>query len=753
MSTLNTTLVHGDRALGEGAATPTHNYNADQIDLVDPSIFVKSKGKEFSLDLLVRGAKCGGCLAKIENGIGEIQGVESVRMNLTTGRVHVTWAETNLRPVKILSVITGLGYEAVPFDPEDAKSEGSQRERQLLLAMAVAGFAAANVMLLSVSVWAGDGEMQSETRQFLHWVSALIAIPVVAFSGRPFFSSALNALKSGHVNMDVPISLAVTLAVGMSIFETISHSGHTYFDAAVMLLFFLLIGRFLDAKLQREAQSAARDLALMQAVSVTKINEDRTAELVKASQLNQGDLIQVSAGERFAVDAEILTGESDLDTRMVTGESRPQPSKLGQKVYAGTINLSKLLTAHVTASAEDSMLSEVSKLLETGEQRKSSYRQIADKAASLYVPIVHTVAALAFIGWVLFNGDVKNAIFISIAVLIITCPCALALAAPVVQVVAVGRLFGKNVYLKSGDTLERIAAVDHVIFDKTGTLTKPEAKLIQDDVDLGSLELAAQLARGSHHPYSKAIVEAVGDGLGASDIEEVAGCGLKGIVNGKVAMLGSSKWILSKEPSALDANSSLVFQIEGSPPVSFEFEEKPIVGASAVVSELNRRGIEVELLSGDNFSRVKEFSLANGFDDWKYDMSPIDKAQRISELEADGKHVLMIGDGLNDAGAIANAHASLTPGGALDISRSASDGVFSGEDILVIADIIDVARSTKSRMLENFGFAALYNVIAIPFAVLGFVTPLFAAIAMSGSSLIVTLNALRLNFARQKRGL
>ncbi len=718
--------------------------------LVDPTAFVKKSADEYSLDILVRGAKCGGCLSKIENGISELAGINAVRMNLTTGRLHVSWKTKNLQSADIISKISSLGYGATPFDPEEADNEHSKRERQLLMAMAVAGFAAANVMLLSVSVWAGVDEMNAETKEFLHWISACIALPVVAFSGRPFFSSAISAIRAGHVNMDVPISLAVLLAACMSLYETIHHGMHTYFDAAVMLLFFLLIGRFLDAKLLREAQSAARDLALMQTGSVTRINADGGAESVKASTLIPDDIIQVAAGERFAVDAVLISGCSELDNHMVSGESTPVISQIGQTIYAGTINLTSSIVARVKSSAENSMLAEVSKLLEIGEQQRSTYRQIADKAAKLYVPVVHTVSAAAFLGWMLYNGDFKTAIFIAISVLIITCPCALALAAPVVQVVAVGKLFKKNVYLKSGDALERIAACDYVIFDKTGTLTKPDASLKDNNIDLNHLELAAKLARGSRHPYSRALACLAGPGEIASNIEEISGCGIQGVVDGKNAKLGSLKWVTGVAPSSKDI-PSLYFQYDDDEPVAFEFDETSVLGADCIATELDERGFKVELLSGDVHNKVAAFARKSNIELYSGSISPLEKAERIATLQSEGRKVLMIGDGLNDAGALANAHASLTPGGAADVSRAASDGVFSGDDVLVIADIIDIARRSRSRMLENFGFAALYNLVAIPIAVFGFVTPLVAAIAMSGSSLIVTLNALRLNLTQTKR--
>ena len=719
---------------------------------IDPAAYVKQKDGESSLDILVRGAKCGACLSKIENGVRNLESITDVRLNLTTGRLRTSWRDEDFDPGDILKLLNRLGYGATPYDPESADKQHSKREKQLLSAMAVAGFASANIMLLSVSVWAGVGEMSHMTRTAMHWISAAIAVPTVAYSGRHFFNSAYGALRSGHVNMDVPISLAVILAVCMSIYQTINHGEHAYFDAAVMLLFFLLIGRFLDARLQREAHSAARDLAAMQAVSVTRLT-DQGAESVRASLVSPGDIIAVAAGERFPVDAEIIEGETELDTRMVTGETRLSQSGPGDRVYAGAVNVSRVVKAKVRNTAEDSMLSEISKLLEAGEQKRSSYRQLADKAAKLYVPLVHTLAASTLIGWMLVRGDVEYAVFTAIAVLIITCPCALALAAPVVQVVSVGKLFKQGVYLKSGDALERIAACDVVVFDKTGTLTQSAPSLVTGDVSDTALQQAALLARGSRHPLSRAIVFHVGGGPVAEDIEEFPGKGVSGQINGRQAWLGSAKWIadntLSEDRAPSDA--SMVFAIEGEEPVPLFFEETPMPGAIEIIQELAARDIESVVLSGDSQPRVDKLSAVLGVQDAIGEVSPVDKSDFLEKLAEQGRKVLMIGDGLNDAGAIANAHASLTPGGAVDISRNASDGVYSGEDLTAIADIIDMARVSKTRMFENFGFAALYNCVAVPIAVLGFVTPLVAAIAMSGSSVVVTVNALRLNFLKPKR--
>lgn len=712
----------------------------------NPAPFVrKGKSGDFSLDLMVRGAKCAGCLNKIEKAVSGLNGVTQARLNLSTGKMQVRWTG-DLAAERIAETISTLGYGVSALETDTSDDAAKKEERDLLLALGVAGFAAANIMLLSVSVWAGAFEMGEATRTALHALSGIIAFPVILFSGRPFFKSAWSVLKNGHANMDVPISLAVTLAFSVSVWETLSGGQHAYFDASVMLLFFLLIGRFLDARLRRRAHAAAHELAALRSATATRIDANGKATAVKASEITVGDRILVASGERAVVDVKIISGQSDIDESLVTGESMPRTVGPGTVLYSGSVVLGDSLVCEALAEASNSLMADIADMLEAGEQRKSAYRQIADKAVALYVPVVHSVAALTFIGWMLAGLSAHQAILIAVSALIITCPCALALAAPVAQVVASSRLYRHGVFLKSGDALERLSTADHIVFDKTGTLTLGQPRLIMDGIASSDLAKAAALARASRHPLARALVEEAGPGAVAENVREYPGRGLEGSIEGQTYRLGSAAW--THVESDDHDGPSFCLTSDHSEPVIFNFVDVVRQDADDLVSVLKHSGLSMEIVSGDRDAAVARTAKSLGVDTWTAQATPQDKIDRLETLRKQGHKVLMIGDGLNDAGALALAHASLAPGGAMDVSQSASDAVYSGESLLAIARILEISKRARRTMLENFALAAGYNLIAIPIAVLGFVTPLIAAIAMSASSLIVTVNALRQNFAK-----
>ncbi|MEM9226226.1 MAG: heavy metal translocating P-type ATPase, partial [Pseudomonadota bacterium] len=610
----------------------------------DLSAFVHNHGSLKTLQLSVTGARCGGCLSKIEQAVSSLPGIETARLNLSNGRLSAAW-HGDLSADRVAKTVSDLGYGVSAFVEDDLGAAAKREERQLLMSMGVAGFAAANIMLLSVSVWAGHGEMGETTRRSLHALSGIIALPVLLFSGRHFFRSALSALKAGHANMDVPISLALVLAYSVSVWETVRGGPHAYFDACAMLIFFLLIGRFLDARLRRQAHAAAHRRAALRNRAVKRLDAAGQVESIKAQDVRSGDTIILAAGERAVIDLIVTQGNGSIDESLVTGESLPRTISQGQILYAGSINIDQPLQGRARGEAGDSLLSEIADMLEAGEQQRSAYRRIADRAVGLYVPFVHSAALLAFLTWVILGASVGAAIMIAVSTLIITCPCALALAAPVTQVVASGRLHRQGVFLRSGDALERLAEIDHVVFDKTGTLTLGEPVLASQHAPY-ELMAAARLARASRHPLSRALVNAAGPGQVAAEVKETAGLGLEATIDGALTRLGSAEWVGANADTQTGAPS--IWYVEGdADPVLFRFEDRLRDDALASVGALKAAGLDIEILSGDQPGAVEHAAATLGIDQWTARVSPSQKGARLKVLREEGRKVLMIGDGLN----------------------------------------------------------------------------------------------------------
>jgi Cu2+-exporting ATPase len=694
------------------------------------------------IELLVRGARCAGCLSKIERQVKAVAGVDEARMNLTTGKLTVRCADRRRAdPARVIAAVQAAGYAAVLFDPQAVLDQSDREGRELVLALGVAGFGAANAMMFTVPVWAGlfGQELGPGARTLMYWLSALVATPCALFAARPFFRSAWASLRRGRANMDVPISIGVLLTLAVSFSETLQHGAHAYFDAAVTLLFLLLIGRYLDHRLRLKAQGAARDLLTIQAPVAVRLDELGGEHPTPAAQIVPGDRLAVVAGDRIPVDAVVLDGRCDLDNALISGESAPISVGPGDTIHAGALSLNGRLVLCALARSEDSTVAAIARLMEIGAQSRSAYVRLADKAAAVYVPVVHTLALVAFAGGWALGLSPREALLRAAAVLIVTCPCALGLAVPAVQITASGLLFRKGVLVKSGAALERLAEVDHVVLDKTGVLTEGRARLTGGHAD--RLPAAAALARASRHPLARALAEAVGPGETAFDVTETPGMGVEGRVGGRLARIGRAAFVGAPLPGP---GPELWFAFHGEAPTRFTFADALRPEAAAVVRAFKARGLGVEVLSGDVEAETARAARAVGAGSWRSGLTPQDKAAAVDALNAAGRKVLMIGDGLNDAAALAKAHASMAPGSAVEASQNAADLVFCTGDLTAAPHAYDLARQARSRALENFGFSALYNLVAAPAAMLGLINPFIAAIAMSGSSLMVMLNALRL---------
>ncbi len=705
------------------------------------------------MDMAIDGITCAACLTDIEGAMKRLPGVKAARLNLTNHRLTLNWDSSRIDPARMIGALEAVGYRAYPFEQRRAEADEAARMTLLLKCLGVAGFAAMNVMLLSISVWAGDAtSMSAETRDFFHWLSALIALPAAAYAGQPFFLSALAALRQGRLNMDVPISIGVWLALAMSVYETANHAANAYFDSAIMLLLFLLAGRALDQAMRRKMRTAAGNLAALKGEIAQRMVLSETGEAIESvpvEALSVDDRILVRPGERIPADGVVLSGASEVDESPITGETARRPARVGETLYAGSVNFDGALTLRVTAAGTSALIDEVARLVETASVARSRYMRLADRVSRFYAPMVHLTAILTGVGWLIAGAGLHDAIVIAISVLVITCPCALALAVPTVQVMASGALFRAGLVLNAAEGVEKLAEVDCVIFDKTGTLTLPEPRIVNAaEIAPDLLALAARLARASRHPLAAALTRAVPGASPLDGAREETGAGVIAVVDGVEARLGSAGFCGMEDASApSEAGASTLFFAFGARMARLEVRQALRVDARETVAALRARGLAVSILSGDRPEAVAPIAEALGVEDWAGALKPAEKIARVEALRAQGRRALMVGDGLNDAPALAAAWCSISPITAVDLAQAQADAVFLGERLAPVVAAIDIARRARALTRQNLILAVVYNVVAVPLAIAGFATPLIAAAAMSGSSIVVTLNALRLRFS------
>ncbi|TNF18116.1 MAG: heavy metal translocating P-type ATPase, partial [Rhodobacteraceae bacterium] len=623
---------------------------------------------------------CAACIANVERALQALPQVHSARVNLTLKRVTVE-AAPEVVAADLIAVLEQAGFEAHELDAGMLRATATDKAgRDLLMRLAVAGFAAMNVMLLSVAVWSGA---EGATRDMFHWISAFITLPTIAFSAQPFFVNAWSALRVRKLNMDVPISLAIALAVVTSLWETWLSGHHAYFDAAITLTFFLLAGRYLDHRTRAIARSAAEELAALEVPRATRL-QGGVEEQVALADLRVGDILLVRPGGRMPVDGEITAGTSELDRSLLTGETLPVFAAPGTVVSAGEVNLTGPLQIRASAVGKDTSLHQLADLVAIAESGRNRYTSLADSAAKLYAPGVHILSALAFLGWLAWSGDLRVALNIAAAVLIITCPCALGLAVPAVTTAASGRLFKRGMLIKHETALERLALVDTVVFDKTGTLTEGQPELAEPDShDEDTLRLALALAEGSSHPLSRALVRAARarglEPLQVDAVREQPGYGTEALLAGARIRLGRAAWAGASDAATQQTSAWLA--LPDGTTHRFGFTDALRPGAEAAVSALQAAGHKVIMMSGDTTGAVEAMAVRLNIPHWLAEARPEDKAARIAALKAEGAHVLMVGDGLNDTAALAAADVSISPATALDAARVASDIVLLGRDL------------------------------------------------------------------------
>ncbi|HQR59858.1 MAG TPA: heavy metal translocating P-type ATPase [Methylophilaceae bacterium] len=732
-----------------------------QLDLYDhpevqKSFVHQSAGNLKEASLILEGITCAACIWLNERHLRQLPGVHEVAVNYASHRARISWDDNKIKLSTILAEIRKLGYHAHPFNAQQ-QEERRQVQRKLdIRRMAVAGISGGQVMMLAVALYAGTSQgMEFSTAQLLRWFSLLLTAPAMLYSALPFYQSAWRAFKVRQVNMDTPISLGILAGFAGSVWATVQGQGVVYYDTITMLIFFLLATRFLERNAREKSVEAAENLLRLVPAMATRVEEGQNV-LVPVHDLNDGNLILAKPGETIAADGVVEQGESSADESLLTGESRPLPKKVGDRVFAGSINYESPLLISVTGVGEETVLAGIARLLDRAQSQKPRMAQAADRIA---VWFTHALLVLvAVVGLVWWTIEPPRAFEIMLAVLVVSCPCALSLAAPAAFAAAGSHLVKRGVLLTRGYALETLARATHFVFDKTGTLTQGKPVLLRT-IPVAQfpaeeyLRIAASLEQASEHPLAQSFLQAAGRQVlhVVSDSGNVPGKGVAGIITGQRYTLGNVA--LRPELAGqcnlagqeLPTGASVVWLCDTqSVLAAFVLADTPRPQAKQMVSLLQARGIRVSIFSGDDAEAVAHHARELGVDDWQAALSPERKLSEVSRLQQTGAVVAMVGDGINDAPVLAAAQVSIAMGSGTQMARTTGDIVLLTENLLEIDHAVATSRFSMNVIHQNFTWALGYNLVVLPFAATGFISPWLAALGMSVSSLVVVLNALRL---------
>lgn len=774
----------------------TRKIKPEITEKINVAEFVESKNGVNSIFLAIDGLHCSACVWLIESILQKQENVLEARINLTKKYLSLKWRGSAEIANDLINLIHEIGYKLFPFDEKILHEEEKKYNNELLKCLAVAGFGAGNVMLFSSILWFSDlQKMGDATIDFMHFFSALIALPVIIYAARPFFASAFGALKARVMNMDLAISVAIFLACAVSLLESFRGAKIVYFDSAVMLVFFLLIGRYLDFKARKRAFAIATEFSLLEANYARQVLNDGSIKIIASKKIEQDMILLVVAGDKVPADAIIIEGESEIDTAIISGETLPKQAKIGDELFAGTINLAAPLKIKVTKNPQNSLLKAIVDIVEKVEGQKNQYVRLADRLSRSYAPAVHLLALITFCLWYFFLHDsAENALLNATAVLIITCPCALALAVPIVQTITISGLIKKGILTKSGEALEKINKIDTIIFDKTGTLTLANpvlTSIIGLNKKLTKTEekfyhkLAASMAQMSKHPLSQALcnsfveekfmlqsLENQGFGLianfenneiklGRQEFCQIASANInQGLQSKSLTNQDSSSFFQDNisqasqdrfssqnnisDPAPCNATPMQCFLKYRDVEILFLFQDQLKSDTLATIKELQKFNKKIILLSGDSEANVSNVAHKLNINEFYAKQTPVTKVEFLQRLKQSGHSIMMVGDGLNDAPSLAFADVSISFAKAADITQTIADIIVQGDQLAPLLTAINVANKSIKLIKQNLLLALAYNLIAVPFAMAGTITPLIAAIAMSSSSILVTLNSLRI---------
>lgn len=709
--------------------------------------FVGREGELNSVDLSLENVSCAACAWLIEKRLHQTEGVARASVNLSNHRLHLVWDQQKTQLSVLLAAIQAIGYRARPFRADTHASQMKKESRGMLMRLAVAGLGMMQAMMYAIALYLGDYlGIDAEHRDYLRAISGLVATPVFFYAGWPIYASAYRALKSKALNMDVPVSIALIGTFSASVYASFIGGGETYFDSVCMFIFFLLTSRFMEFKARQKAGETAASLMALTPRLATRLGSDDAHEVIGANQLIPGDRILVKPGETFPADGTVLEGQSSATEALLTGEPLPINKHVGDTVLGGSVNGESALVVQVTRAGGESTIATLNRLLNRALSEKPQIAQNADRMAHVFVARVLVLAVLVYVGW--FFVDASNAFWATLAVLVATCPCALSLATPAALTTATNALAQAGFLITRGHVLETFAEATHIVFDKTGTLTEGRLHISDTDVFRGDLEqalsIAAALEARSEHPVAKAFQRYLNPAAAqAENTQQIAGSGVSGDINGRRYRLGHGEFALGQ--AQIESDQVKVWLADDDGAIAcFSLADTLRAESTLVIPALKELGIQTWLLSGDRSQTPYELAKSLGMDHAEGGLSPEQKREAIQQLQATGAIVVMIGDGVNDAPSLGQAHLSVALASGTDLTQTTADALLLRDDLRALIAARKEAAATRRIIKQNLRWALGYNLAVLPPAALGFIPPWLAAIGMSLSSLVVVGNALRL---------
>lgn len=708
--------------------------------------------------VVIQGMHCAACAFTVEEALMSVPGVQSAEVNAATHRAKVVWSASQVKPSAWMAAIAKVGYGALPAADSSLRQARHEESRRALWRWLVAGFCMMQVMMYAYPAYVSrEGDITPDMVFLLRWASWVLTLPVVFFSCGPFFGNALRDIRARRVSMDLPVALGMVITFLLSSVATFEPNGifgaEVYYDSLTMFVFFLLTGRWLELRVRDRTAGSLEALMNRLPDSVERQLPSGEFERVAVRRVMVGDVIRVLPSESFPADGVILQGQTLADEALLTGESRPQARGVGDAVVAGSHNLSGIVTVRVVQVGEGTQFSQIVSLMENASLQKPRLAQLADRIAKPFLIGVLILAALSAVYW--WPTNPGHALMVAVAVLVVTCPCALSLATPAAMLAAAGNLARHGVLVRNLQALESLAEIDTLIFDKTGTLTQDGQRVTQVMTAEGvtpeyALDLAAALAKHSLHPLSRALVQAHdeapdGSVLDVQDVNEMIGQGLQGQLDGRLR-LGSAAFCAPKTKGIPDKAGVCQVHLctENAWLASWQLSEDVRADAVQTVQALKDLNLDVWLLSGDRPESAQQVAQQVGITQAFGACTPQDKLSRMQAAQSQGARVAMVGDGLNDGPVLAGAHVSMAFGNAVPLAQSKSDLVLMGGSLLVVAQSVKLARHTLRVVRQNLVWAAAYNALCVPLAVVGLLPAWLAGLGMALSSLWVVLNSLRL---------